>query len=130
MKEVNQRHKHDPDNGVSGDCWKACIASILEFPYEAVPDFQNGPSEVEIQLDVHAWARHYGIWVYRWDTPEELFPRGYSIAIGPSPRFKSTNHCCVALDGKVVFDPHPDKTGLESISHYESFEDLARVRWA
>jgi len=52
-------------------------------------------------------------------------PRGYSIASGPSPRIAGAYHSCVALDGKVVHDPHPDATGLSSIHEYEILVPLA-----
>jgi hypothetical protein len=31
--------QHDPDAGQCGDCWRACIASMLDLPTEAVPHF-------------------------------------------------------------------------------------------
>ena len=35
--------KHDPENGTYGDCFRACVASILEIEPDQVPHFcENG----------------------------------------------------------------------------------------
>lgn len=35
--------KHDPENGTYGDCFRACVASILELDPDQVPHFcENG----------------------------------------------------------------------------------------
>ena len=45
---------HKPEEGLYGDCHRACVASVLELPSEAVPHFfAKGPEEVEA-----AWKEH------------------------------------------------------------------------
>ena len=41
-----------------------------------------------------------------------IAPPGYHVAIGQSPRSDKHTHACVALDGKIVFDPHPTRAGF------------------
>ena len=120
MIEVNQRKKHDPENSVYGDCWKACIASILEFPYECVPEFEEQKTPYEMEMAVKNWLMLYGLSVRRTTNK----PEGYSIAVGKSPRFKNISHCCVAKNGEIIFDPHPDKTDLKKIQWYETLENI------
>lgn len=118
MKTIEQRKLHDPDNGVFGDCWRACLASILEFPYECVPAFEELKSPYVMELSVNNWLFLYG-YLLR-ETKNK--PEGYSIAVGESPRFPGVGHCCIALDGKIVFDPHADKTELNEIWFYQVIE--------
>lgn len=124
MKKIDQRKIHDPDNGSVGDCWKACLASIMEFPYEAVPQFELGKSYPEMRLNVDMWLSLFKKCAKYHDKDSP--PEGYSIAIGTSDRFprEVAVHCCVALDGKVVHDPHPDDTGLTEIDYYETLDDI------
>ena len=90
----------------NGNCFSACIASILEIPLEEVPLF----------LGAHwpgfaPWLAERGLAasIYR---SEVYVPRGYSIAGGQSLRFAGRNHACVARDGAVVHDPHFSRDGL------------------
>jgi hypothetical protein len=90
-----------------GDCFNACVASILEVPITHVPRFAG-----------EHWFANF----LRWLANEQLsaslvkrgvyVPSGYSIAGGPSLRFAGRMHACVARDGIVVHDPHPSREGL------------------
>ena len=94
--------------GMRGNCFSACVASILELPIEAVPSFAND--------DRTRWAQ-----LTQWLTDRGLAARaiesgapapGFTIVGGPSPRIVNQRHACVALDGVVVHDPHPSRDGL------------------
>lgn len=41
MKPLKQRYRHDPDNGVYGDCHRTAIATILELERDDVPHFAH-----------------------------------------------------------------------------------------
>lgn len=41
-----------------------------------------------------------------------IAPSGYHVACGKSPR-SDQEHAVVALDGKIVHDPHPTRAGLD-----------------
>lgn len=47
MKPVKQQFKHDPTNGVFGDCHRAAMATVLALPIEAVPHFGDGDPSVD-----------------------------------------------------------------------------------
>lgn len=62
MKPVRQLYRHDPANGVYGDCWRACIASVLELPIEDVPH------EVMISDPSSSPTQRTIAWQARWQT--------------------------------------------------------------
>lgn len=105
MRPVEQRH--------ADDCWNACIASLFELPYDEVADMPRGSDDT--------WRRRWTEWFAergyafgerylnlgengRWVGYGEL-----TIACGPSPRREGRDHCVIARDGEIVWDPHPDR---------------------
>lgn len=107
-----------------GNCFSACVASILELPLEQVPHFfaeARSTNEVWTQADWDQVLRfandqgHYAHWV---DPDEEpglvrlLVGSGLPyVAFGPSPR-GPYGHCVVMRGEQLVHDPRPDGTGL------------------
>lgn len=47
------------ENPKQGDCFRACVASILELPIEDVPDFCASPRDWEERL--HGWLSERGL---------------------------------------------------------------------
>lgn len=88
-----------------GNCFSACIASILEIPLDIVPRF-FGPS-----ADFLRWLAPQGLAATLYKSADYV-PPGYAIAAGPSLRFGGRLHACVAYDGAVVHDPHFSRDGL------------------
>jgi hypothetical protein len=100
------------------NCLMAAVASILEVPIELLPDVYEYETK-----GFHWWEplrdalRPFGLVPMTWSVSGEEFPQiappGYSIACGMSPRSdKKHLHAVVALDGKIVHDPHPTRGGL------------------
>ena len=97
-----------------GNCFAACLASILELPLAQIP-------HVMVHDDwwqrLVAWARGRG-WepIHLEETAKPgqrhwYWPGGgYAIAGGPCER--GSRHACVYLDGHLVHDPHPTRAGL------------------
>ncbi|MCH9647798.1 MAG: hypothetical protein K0U98_06135 [Deltaproteobacteria bacterium] len=123
MRKVDQERLHVPGE-VAGDCFAACIASILEISIDEIPR----PTAEEFEDWSAYWPRlseslasrgFYLIFVKTgaegcWST-DTLVSRGaYWIASGPSPRYPGTLHCVVMCGGKQVHDPHPSRLGLEA----------------
>jgi hypothetical protein len=99
--------------GVEGNCLPTCVASILEINIEDVPNF--------VTLEGDWWEHFHDFMISKGYKPfhmngDEITPKGYHIACGMADR--GFHHACVTLDGKVVHDPHPDRTGLHSILHH------------
>ena len=123
MKPVAQGFpKHDPDNGVIGDCLRAALASLLGLPLEQVPHF----------LKEH-WGDFEAV---KEALNQFLTKRGLMLLVLPYPHSvnmlqaeaKSTGadcyhlifgvdhdgdrHACVGRNGQIVHDPHPLKRGF------------------
>lgn len=103
---------------LQGNCASACLASIFEIPIEEVFDGEPGEEGAVQRKELGFW---HGL--KDWLMARGLMyaaiqhaPYGYSIAIGPSPRLKIQGsdkpepHACIALDGNLIHDPHPDNT--------------------
>jgi hypothetical protein len=107
---------HDPPN-TFGDCYRTCIACVLDVPPESVPHPGRKGSEHwnELMVEVDAWLAERGLYsMMLKDTPEKIAKHcdyfGYHLIAGQSPR---APHYCVGLGGKVVHDPSPLGGGLE-----------------
>ena len=117
-----------------GDCWRTCIASILECDI-------NVFSRWELK---QTWQEYYPIVLkelekigYKWgqytventdqDCLEKYSIDGYVIAIGRSPRSTKENRInhAVVWDNGIVHDPHPDNTGILDII---TFEVLMKIK--
>lgn len=130
MIPVEQRQLYVPDES-TGDCWKCCIASILELPYEDVPHFV----EQEERGEVESWWNEtigflrprgltmatFGLWGD--ERPFLLFGSepiryafhapGHWLASVVSPRTapggEHISHVVVMNGDRIVFDPHPQR---------------------
>lgn len=127
MKPVKQAIAHDPAKGINGDCFRAVIASLLELPIEEVPHFihdgLDDPNTWYVRLT--EWLRPRGLAYLEHDVSADggegwrKYFAGQNVNLyhaitGPSPRFKGEMHCVVGRNGEVVFDPHPEASGVPS----------------
>ncbi len=117
MIEVKQTVLHDPANGQHGNCLSAVLASLLHVPIEAVPVF----SEPGWQRELNQWLSQFGLaYLDVLDFGEFAAALGisgcYTGISGNTQRSADVLHACVALDGRAVFDPHPDNTGLTKVN--------------
>lgn len=91
--------------GDIGNCFAACLASILEVPLQAVPEFPYH-SDDEFFAAAQRWLATKGLRYRQVPIKNGYRPRGYTTIEGISPR--GGQHACVALNGRLVWDPHPD----------------------
>jgi len=113
------------------DCWRACIASILEIDIEALPlpedNMHHTSAQYVAKLRKALLELGYTLTCY---SPQNINSKilsspdtgGYVIAIGRSPR-GNYNHAVVWING-IVHDPHPEKTGILDI---RAFQVIRRV---
>lgn len=127
MIPVYQTIMHDPDNGQYGDCFRACIASLMELPIEEVPHFMDGLGVDEGRIGLRRacdWLKvvGYGTIAYHaaW-TPEELhlWQDDFLMALNPNTHHiisgytaRNTFHSVIGKGGHMVHDPHPSGIGL------------------
>jgi hypothetical protein len=104
----------------NGNCWAACLASMLDMPIEAVPNFCK---ESDDWWSVtQSWLRDHGYYaiemILNGDGPWLMpLPEIGCIITGKSPRGDFL-HCVVGrIKGDSIvyeFDPHPDQSNIES----------------
>lgn len=156
MIPVYQTTFHRDDVPISaglGNCFVACVASIMEFPIHAVPDwprlayrYNNWQSHIERWLN--CYGKTYQT-VYRKHAADTEIPASlqkpdvdgwlnsngvrykeenppYYIVSGRSPR-GSFNHSCIWYQGEIVHDPHPDGTGLVTLAKWGVIEPIRDV---
>ena len=109
MKPVFQDKFGKPD----GNCFAACVASILELDY--IPDI-NGNDD-RWWFAVNEFLQPFGLFYleFKVNHPDgeltlDMIP-GFVILVGPGPR--GINHAVVGLNGKIIHDPHPDGGGID-----------------
>lgn len=103
-----------------GNCFAACIASVMEFDLSMVPNFCS-QGESDWVAACNRWLKQYGLSlltvVFKTGT---LLPSGaYYLMAGPSAR--GILHSVVAMNGKMVHDPHPDGTGIQRVDEIDLF---------
>jgi hypothetical protein len=122
MRPVDQTTFGHP----GGNCFSACVASLLELRIGEVPYFMDesgGRPKWFQQLDT--WLAPFCLYALHFSvTPEhaelydkqDLWPKGYFILNGRSPR---GDHAVIARgSGVAAFDPHPSRDGLASVDGY------------
>lgn len=123
MKPVKQKHLHNPDQGILGDCYRACISTITEIPLDELPDPNNyGVLNWDKYMEeVHHVLERYDWELYAVDISKFKYEGLPIIASGLSPRStpgKQILHA-VVWDKCLVHDPHPDNTGIKDIRFFE-----------
>ncbi len=108
-----------------GNCFTACVASILHLDLEIIPNFcvEHGSY---FQKFTNEWLREKtGFFYMESRIPDEetrqLILKGYYIVSGKSPRSKLCDHCVVGFNGQMVHDPHPDNTFISGDIRYYGY---------
>lgn len=114
MRPVEQRVV-DPDKG---DCFFACIASILELPLEDIPELRTDDKSSQWEKWVD-WFRAANLTLICL-THHGPVP-GYAIRSIPSYNFEARLHAVVTYDGQVVWDPSPTR---------RNYDDDCYKQWA
>lgn len=127
LREVTQQYLADDPTGVPGDCVRAAVASLLDREPHQVPHFIAGDFDGRVWwYALKGWAATNG-WAV---TRRGLLPRQenvplptFGLACGPSERGHS--HAVVAVDGEIVWDPHPSRAGILRVKEVIEFEPTA-----
>lgn len=137
---------HRGEDVVPGDCWRACLASLLEIPLAEVPHFAHLYPDPGLRWweETVAWVREQrpgwtlGVWKWTGDADRAQFPiyRGDDakaapdrvILTAPSPR-GDWNHSVLirADDGELEHDPMPGGTGV--LDGEGDLIGLVRIEW-
>ena len=108
--------------GIEGNCVQACLASVLELPLDAVPNF----------VTMDDWCGEMEKWLLKLYGLQPLFlklrreievddwrPFGYHLMGGMGPR--GLKHSVVGYRGEIKWDPHPDRGGLVKVEDWTVF---------
>ena len=132
MTPVTQTRFFNPNGSpgeTRGDCWAACLASLLDLPIGDVPHFVQNDVDggVDWMVATYQWLHDRGFRLTMCAGAERPAGR-YYIQTGPSPRTGPTgeaiSHACIYIDGELAHDPHPDRTGLVSESAAYALEPI------
>lgn len=136
MQPIEQT-RFTPEEG--GNCYAACIASILECSLDEVPQLNGDEGLTEEGYSAYRdrlydWLRQRNLDPLYFEAGREWVPRGYAVLAVRSPRFPELEHAVVARDGEVIWDPHPSRDrwaelGQERIG-YTIFQMLDPARKA
>lgn len=123
MLYQKQKYLHDPENGVYGDCYRTCIANLLDLPRDSVPNW----------IGIH-WGSSYDDWnnavmdflkshnlskvtivrecalFYLLEEQGLLNPNAYYMLNGSSSN--NTEHVVICCGGNIIFDPSLDDSGI------------------
>lgn len=113
MKPVLQDKFYDKDKGLRGNCLQAAVASLLELPLAAVPNFQDAPEEIGFWGLFRSFLKQRGFLAI--DLQGEYFLDCYHLAAGDSPR--GVKHSIIQRNGKTAHDPHPSGLGLLKVDY-------------
>jgi len=112
MIPIDQTILHDPDNGQYGDCQRACVASLLEIPIEEVPHFLETGIDADFNKKYGEFLESRNLFQLIINANSSyIFPvKCYHFIYGLTER--GTLHGVIGLNGKMVHDPHPSRSGL------------------
>ena len=117
-------------NDGQGNCFNACVASILERPLRDVAAIH--PRDEQYWSAWEDWFEAQGLELDLWGAKDP--PNGWSIASGIGYRIypdghpragKPIRHACVAFNGEVIHDPYPGGQGLQKIESYQSLSVIS-----
>jgi len=117
MKKKDMIIMHDPDNGIYGDCQRACIATLLEIDTLSVPHFYENGNDEDFFSSLNSYLNSKGF-IHLETQPIDFnipqFDRMgevYHMIYGESER--GFQHAVVAKNGEIIHDPHPSRAGLD-----------------
>ncbi len=117
MRGVTQRTTGSP----YGECVRASYATLFGMPIALVPQLDPGslaPGEQQGDREQN-WLAMLGLQLIEvpaaraYQAPPET-RKGLHLLSGRSPR--GYYHRCVGMDGALVWDPHPSRAGLVTIT--------------
>jgi hypothetical protein len=133
MNLIDQRLVH-PERG---DCMRCCLASLLDVPYEKVPDLAG------IDTDGGPWFVVYmkflkdngfefvgtysnALGPLDFSDLRERCPgvNGLYMAGGPSFRYNCTHAIIIDGTGKMIHDPHPSRAGIKAMTSVDMIQKI------
>lgn len=118
---IGQEQLFFKDDKNIGDCFRTCIACILEVPPESLPHYTDEKWLAKWQK----YLKRYGL-ALRIGGIDASY-RGYTIAGVPSLNYgRKVEHAVVAWRGSLAYDPTPGKKRqrIRKVSNHLYFEAI------
>lgn len=126
MIKQKQAFRHDPDNGIYGDCFRTAVACILEVPRDEVPHvFHDGCESKTAETRMDEWLAERGLaqWVIAFQgeglSLEQLLAPINSAKPKSFPEYllygrskNGTDHVVVCKGNEIAWDPAIDGSGI------------------
>lgn len=126
MKPVKQTKLYGRDGIHNGNCFAACLASMLDIPLWMVPAFEDmfGRSTNYYLHRTEEWLEKFFKLELNYSEKHEIekLPEFY-IASGESPR--GVKHSVIYSEGKLVHDPHFSDAGIIDVEWVWYFTPIA-----
>lgn len=90
-----------------GNCQQAAVASLLDLPLNAVPNFMDAEF---FWGAYHQFLNERGMTDILVPNDREMPVGIHYLAYGPAPR--GVRHAVIMCDGNLAHDPHPSRDGL------------------
>ena len=117
-------------NDGTGNCFNACVASILERPLRDVCQVLPGPADYWGEWN--RWLATLGLEI-NYVPLDQGPPKGWAIASGYGGRFfpeghekagEPILHAVVVFNGEVIHDPFPGAKQFSDIRYFWSIDEL------
>jgi hypothetical protein len=115
------RRVHQTVFGKGGNCFAACVASLLELEIDKVPNFheEHDPSW---PAAFKTWLAQHGLFPLviniPTDSPDDLLAHlmvNGATCIAGGQTARGSHHACIYRGCNLIHDPYPDGEGLEVI---------------
>lgn len=126
MLAQKQKFRHDPENGVFGDCFRTVLACLLDMPRDDVPHFFDGLHDAAIPDDkqkaVRDWllSKGYGKVAVAFDSKfgvsailNVMGTINCDVLWMLSGRSETgCNHVVICRGGEIIHDPSLTDAGI------------------
>ena len=100
-----------------GNCFQACVASLLEIPLESAFDCTRHGEHIDgLPVEKQSWYISFNEWLAKFGLASIYLPHypvqlteidDYYIVVVKSTTLKHRNHCVIIRNGKLAHDPNP-----------------------
>lgn len=102
--------RHNPSEGVFGNCHQCCLSYLLQLPLDDVPYLGKycGEDNAAWAKYLKEWASSKGLYPLTLRVDDKAILESYQlpyILSGPSPRY-DCYHCVVAFGSEIIYDPY------------------------
>lgn len=118
MLPVKQSCLYSVEGIGNGDCFPACLASLLDIPLWMVPPFHQMFGRNNWKDRVNEWLiKFFKVELVKVYNEEKIELPQFYIASGPSKR--GVYHSVIHSNGILVHDPHYSNDGIDSVAWIE-----------